>query len=49
MVDLTKLEIENDTQLIAARVPRRYIRELEKRGIKISDFVRQAFKETFDK
>ncbi len=48
MVDLKKVPTKDERKLVACRVPIKYIKQLEKRKIGFTDFVLQAFKETFD-
>lgn len=49
MVNLANIPKKIDTQLVACRIPKIYIKELNKRKISFTDFVMCALKETFQK
>lgn len=48
MIDLSKLKKKEETQIVACRVPKKYLHKLKKSGIGTSDFILACFKEQFD-
>lgn len=49
MVNLDEIIKVGKTKLVACRVPEKYVEALQKTGITVTEFVNQAFKETFEK
>lgn len=49
MVKLKEIPRNANKKLCACRIPEKYLNELKKRKISFTDFVLQAFKETFKK
>jgi len=47
MVNLNKIHKKGKTKLCACRVPEWYLKQLEKTGVTFTEFVNEAFKETF--
>lgn len=47
MVDISKIKNPGKTQLCACRIGEKYIEALKADGVSFTDFVRQAFRETY--